>query len=128
MSGVGLPDLCPDLQERVSRMLPTRDILALSEVTWTRVLNTELGRRKALDKGITVISRCNYLSHLCVISNNVFRAAPYLTCRLELRVIMESFLSQLSLHNPSLAILHVPHLFDENRTLDISRLVQNVIS
>ena len=66
MSVVGLPDLCPDLQERVSRMLPTRDILALSEVTWTRVLNTELGRRKALDKGITVISRCNYL--ICVSS------------------------------------------------------------
>ena len=50
------------------------------------------------------------------------RSAPFVTCRLELNYILQNFLSELSLFNPSFAILHIPQLFDEKRKVDIAKI------
>ena len=50
------------------------------------------------------------------------RPAPYLTCRLELKELLESFLQAVGQYNPCLALLHIPAVFDLERTCDISCL------
>ena len=50
------------------------------------------------------------------------RPAPYLTCRLELKEILASFLDCLGQYNPCLALLHIPGVFDMERTCDISTM------
>ena len=100
-----LSDLCTDIQEEVCTYLSTRDLLSLSSCCWTEVGLRVLRTRESRQEGITVITR----------------PAPYITCRLELNIILDNFLSELGLHNPALAILHIPTVFDL-RSLDISTI------
>ena len=52
-----LENFCLDIQEHISQYLSTRDILSLSQVCWSQVLQLELDRRKNLDHGITSVVR-----------------------------------------------------------------------
>ena len=101
-----LSDLCADIQEEVCSYLSTRDLLSLSSCCWAEVGQRVLRTRESREEGVTVISL----------------PAPYLTCRLELNIILDSFLSQLGLHNPALALLHIPTVFDVGRSFDISTI------
>ena len=101
-----LSELCADIQEEVCSYLSTRDLLSLSSCCWAQVGSRVLQARQRVDTGITVISR----------------PAPYLTSRLELKELLESFLQAVGQYNPCLALLHIPAVFDLERTCDISRL------
>ena len=51
-----------------------------------------------------------------------FRAAPLVTCRLELRQLLASWEAELGRHAPALAVLHVPRLWAADSAPDISAL------
>ena len=101
-----LSELCVDLQEQVCSYLSTRDLLSLSSCCWPEVGSSVLRARSGRDPGISLISR----------------PAPYLTCRLELKELLASFLHDVGQYNPGLALLHIPAVFDLERTCDISTM------
>ena len=41
---------------------------------------------------------------------------------MELNEILKNFLQDLTFFNPSLVLIHIPHLFDERRTVDITKI------
>ena len=51
-----------------------------------------------------------------------FRAAPLVTCRLELRQLLASWEAELGRHAPALAVLHVPRLWAADSAPDIAAL------
>ena len=48
------------------------------------------------------------------------RRVPFITCKFDLNELLHSFLTELSLHNPALAIIHIPTLFAQHcYTMDL---------
>lgn len=128
---LGLGDFCYDIQEIVASYLSTRDILSLVQVCWESALAQELERRQLLNRGFISIIR--YVNDITArkLDQQIYkifycRRVPLITCKYDLNELLRSFLSELSLHTPALAIIHIPQLFVEHcyrwNNVDITKI------